>query len=122
MTIVIFPRPSASRFLSVASALAWYAARDLRPTTIPPIDAVFEPTGDTYLATIFAGLLAMPTATARIAHLHAKADEQDRHRAALDLEGHPGSDAHAAVRDALRKWARELSEAATEATFTGGAA
>lgn len=123
MTVITFPSPAtAPAFRTMPEALRWHEARRTRPTTAPPVDAVGEPTADMYLATIFAGLLEMPTVGARVAHLHEKATEQDRHRARLDLEGHSGSTAHARVRDTLRKWARELQEASAEAAFEGGGA
>jgi hypothetical protein len=121
MAVVQFPprSPRASSMIGVVAALDWYAANNLRPSTIPPVDAVGEETSDAYLAGVFSGLLAM-AARGRVAHLQAKAEEQDRHRAALDREGHPGADAHRRVRDVLRRWADEISGATSMAA--GGAA
>lgn len=122
-TVITFaPKPQerpAPAFASVAEALTWYRAKGVHPGYEPPVDAIGEATGDAYLATVFAGLMHMATVGARIAHLHAKADEQDRHRAALDREGHLGSEAHARVRDVLRRWADEIHAAIPT---TGGAA
>jgi hypothetical protein len=122
-TVLTFPARRSSHvedFRTVAEALRWYEAKRLLPGYAPPIDATGDMLSDQYLSTVFAGLLKMGLPT-RIAHLHLKADEQERHRAHLDLEGHPGADAHAKLRDILRRWAGDLADAAMEPT-TGGAA
>lgn len=122
-TVVQFPPPARmpEAFANVAEALAWYTAMWWRPSLVPPVDATGDEAIDAYTATVFAALLQFPSVTVRLAHLHDKAATQDRHARLLKVEGHPGAEAHERTRDVLRKWADEISDAAT-AQVGGGAA